>query len=231
MNRKRPVSPAGRPWSRAGVVLLALNAIQWIAAEAITASAWAEPPYSYATNYISDLGVPDCGSQFQGRDLCSPLHPLMNASFAVEGILFAIAVALLARSLSSGRRVAVTILAIAHGAGMVAVGLFHGSAEGPDFGLALHVAGAGIGILCANAIVMLAGLLRGLGLPTGYRVFSVAIGAAGLVGIALVGISPDTAGIFERSSVYSWLAWGLVTCAMALVHRAGRGRSPLGGRG
>ncbi|MGW6399494.1 helix-turn-helix domain-containing protein [Streptomyces sp. NPDC055134] len=36
-----------------------------MAAEAITAAAWTDPSYSYATNYISDLGVRECGTKFQ----------------------------------------------------------------------------------------------------------------------------------------------------------------------
>lgn len=111
------------PWSRVGAILLIVNAVQWVVAEAITAAAWVNPPYDYATNYISDLGVPDCGAQFQGRDLCSPLNPVMNTSFALEGVLFAVAIVLLARSLSTGRRRLVMSLAIAHGIGMVTVGL------------------------------------------------------------------------------------------------------------
>jgi hypothetical membrane protein len=154
-----------RSWLPWGAVILVVNAVQWVTAEAITAAAWTNPPYSYATNYISDLGVPDCGTQFQGRGLCSPAHALMNTSFALEGILFAVAVVLLARLTTGRTRRVITALAIAHGVGMVMVGLFHGSADGADYGLALHVTGAGIGILCANVIAIIAGSLRSLQLP------------------------------------------------------------------
>jgi len=227
MSTQRGAIAARNTWTRAGAVLLIVNAIQWIAAEAITASAWMEPTYSYATNYISDLGVPDCGTQFQGRDLCSPLNLVMNTSFALEGILFALAVIFLSRVLNAARRRLVIALALAHGAGMVAVGLFHGSAQGSGPGLALHVAGAGVGILCANTIAILAGSFRGLALPAPYRWFSVVIGTAGLVSIALVGMSATTAGIFERGSVYSWLSWSLVTGTMTLVHLLRSRRTPV----
>lgn len=200
-----------------------LNAVQWVVAEAITASAWTNPPYSYATNYISDLGVPDCGTEFQGRELCSPLNPLMNISFALEGILFAIGIVLLAQTLRPGLRRIVTILAIAHGLGMVIVGFFHGSANGPDIGLLLHVTGAGVGILSANVLAIIAGSLRRFGLPRAYRVFSIAIGIVGIVCIALVGVSASTAGVFERGSVYSWLLWSLVTGALLLAGKRHKG--------
>ena len=200
-----------RMWGLVAAIVLMVNTVQWVVAEAVTAAAWTDPPYSYAANYISDLGVSDCGTEFQGRDLCSPLHSLMNGSFIAEGVLFAIAVVLLARLLNGRTRRIVIALGLTHGAGMVLVGLFHGSADGPSAGLILHVAGAGIGILCANTLAIMAGSLRQIALPTAYRRFSVAVGVLGLISEALAGVSPDTAGAFERGGVYSWLLWGLVT--------------------
>ncbi|MEU2133209.1 hypothetical protein [Streptomyces sp. NPDC018352] len=50
------------------------NAVQWVVAEAIAAAARTDPPYSYATNHISDLGVPDRGTTSQDRVICSPDH-------------------------------------------------------------------------------------------------------------------------------------------------------------
>ncbi|MFE3068487.1 DUF998 domain-containing protein [Streptomyces sp. NPDC059247] len=217
---------ARRIWLSVGAAVLIVNAAQWVIAEAVTAGAWKNPAYSYATNYISDLGVPDCGTQFQGRELCSPRHVLMNTSFMVEGVLFAIGVVLLARLLSGRARRVVTALAVAHGVGMVAVGLFHGSPDGPSHGLALHIGGAGVGILCANTVAILAGALGSLRLPTAYRVFSVAVGALGIAGIALVGVSESTAGTFERSSVYSWLLWSVVTGTLLLARRVRRTSMP-----
>jgi hypothetical membrane protein len=195
----------------AGAFILIADAVQWLVAEALTASAWADPPYSYLRNYISDLGVPDCGTQFQGRNLCSPWHSLMNTSFILEGILFAVGVILLARLVPGRARTAVIALAAAHGVGMVLVGLFHGSAAGPDAGLIIHVSAAGVGILCANTVAILSGVLRGLPVPAAYRRFGVIVGALGLLSEALTGLSPSTAGLFERGGVYSWLLWSAVT--------------------
>lgn len=206
-----------KTWLRVGAVLLVLNAVQWVISEAVTAAAWTDPPYSYARNYISDLGVPDCGTEFQGRELCSPAHALMNASFMAEGILFAIGVVLLARLVTGRARRVVVALAIAHGVGMVLVGLFHGSPDGPSIGLVIHAGAAGIGILCANTVVIMAGALRGLGAPVAYRVFSITVGALGLLSVALVGVSESTAGVFERGSVYSWLLWSVVTGVLLLA--------------
>ncbi|MFD4559744.1 DUF998 domain-containing protein [Streptomyces sp. NPDC058469] len=210
-------------WVPLGAAVLVLNAVQWVASEAVAAAAWTSPPYSYATNYISDLGVPDCGTQYQGRTICSPDHALMNTSFIVQGILFAIGVVLLAATLRTGpaRRVVIA-LAGAHAVGFLLVGLFHGSPDGPGYSLGLHVAGASIGILCANAIAIIAGSLRSLQLPRAYRVFSIAVGALGLLSEAFVGASASTAGVFERGGVYSWLLWSVVTGVSVLVRQARR---------
>jgi len=210
-------------WLPLGAAVLVLNAVQWVVSEAVSAGAWTSPPYSYATNYISDLGVPDCGTKYQGRTICSPDHVLMNTSFIVQGILFAIGAILLAAALLTGRvRRVVIALAGAHAVGFLLVGLFHGSPDGPGYSLALHVAGASIAILCANTIVIMAGSLKSLQLPRAYRVFSVAVGALGLLSEAGVGVSTSTAGIFERGGVYSWLLWSAVTGVSLLVREARR---------
>jgi hypothetical membrane protein len=207
-----------------GAVVLVVNALQWVIAEAVTAAAWSDPPYSYARNYISDLGVPDCGTKFQGREICSPSHALMNTSFALQGILFAAGVLLLAGTLGEGRRRrVVSALAVAHGVGFVLVGLFHGSANGSSYSLVLHVVGASVGILCANTLAIMAGASRdlglSLGLPKPYRVFSVTVGVLGLLSELLVAVSTRTAGVFERGGVYSWLLWSTVTGVLVLVRQ------------
>lgn len=63
-----------------------LSVVQYFVAEAAVIQAWAGPePYSRATGYISDLGAVSCGV-YEDRDVCSPLHLLMNASFVVQGL-------------------------------------------------------------------------------------------------------------------------------------------------
>lgn len=212
-----------KKWLPLGAAVLVLNAVQWVVSEAVAAGAWTTPPYSYATNYISDLGVTDCGTKFQDRVICSPDHALMNTSFIVQGILFAAGVILLAVPLLTGRvRRVVIALAGAHAVGFLLIGLFHGSADGPGYSLGLHVGGASVAILCANTIVIMAGSLKSLQLPRAYRVFSVAVGVLGLLSEAGVGVSTSTAGIFERGGVYSWLLWSVVTGVSLLVRQARR---------
>ena len=211
-----------RGWLLVAGFVLVVNTVQWLVSEAVVAAAWTDPSYSYAANYISDLGVPDCGTEFQGRTICSPQHAWMNAAFMAEGLLFAIAVVLLSRLVEGRVRRIVVALGIAHGVGMVLVGLFHGSGGGLDAGLLIHGGGAAVGILCANTLAIMAGTLRGLGLPTTYRRFSLAAGILGLVSETLVGVSTATAGLFERGGVYSWLLWGAATGALLLVRNRHR---------
>lgn len=211
-----------RAWLITGSIVLVVNTVQWLVAEAVSARAWVNPPYSYASNYISDLGVPDCGAEFQGRDICSPKHTLMNATFMTQGVLFALGVIVLARLLSGRTRRIVTVLAALHAVGFVLVGLFHGSLDGPSAGLAIHVSGAGVGIIAANVIAIIAGTKHGFRLPSAYRIFSIAVGVLGIVSEGLVPVSEDTAGLFERGGVYSWLLWGLVTGVLLLVRELRR---------
>ncbi|GAA2131689.1 hypothetical protein GCM10009825_13420 [Arthrobacter humicola] len=66
--------------------LAKLSVLQYFVAESAVIGAWAgADPYSRRTGYISDLGASACGD-FSGRDVCSPAHVLMNASFVVQGL-------------------------------------------------------------------------------------------------------------------------------------------------
>ena len=57
--------------------------VQFFVAEQIARLGWTLP-YSFARNYISDLGATVCTSL-----VCSPRHALMNASFVLQGLLIA----------------------------------------------------------------------------------------------------------------------------------------------
>jgi hypothetical membrane protein len=63
-----------------------VSILQFFLAEAIVIAAWEGPrPYSRSLNYISDLGALHCGV-YGGRDVCSPLHLVMNLSFVLQGL-------------------------------------------------------------------------------------------------------------------------------------------------
>src|SRR5690606_34895385 len=55
------------------------------------------PPFSWATHNISDLGNVHCGvwDTTRPRYVCSPWHPLMNASFVLTALLLIVGFVLL----------------------------------------------------------------------------------------------------------------------------------------
>lgn len=210
-----------------GAVLLAVNAVVYLAAEAIAAAAWRDPVYSYSYNYISDLGVPDVES-FQGRVIDSPLHWVMNTGFVLHGVLFVIAVLLL-RHLFTGTatRRTIVVMGFLHGIGIALVGLFHGSQQAVEDGTsALHGVGALLAILAGNAAFIAAGIavLRRrvqAGATDPGRWLGGVFVALGVIGIAafaylLATAGSATDGIPERVAVYTVMA-GELLAAIALL--------------
>ncbi|WP_256335904.1 DUF998 domain-containing protein [Microbacterium sp. cf332] len=218
-----------RPIQSRSASLWLLAAAVYLAAEGVTALAF--PGYSYATNYISDLGVPDVGL-FQGRTMDSPLHVVMNVAFVAHGILFAAAAVLTARSdvWRAGVRRWFVGLALVHAVGIILVGLFPGSQTNASNGLIVfHVLGAAMAIIAGNAAVIVAGvtlLRRG---PRWLGTTSIALGVVGLVNLVMllvdsnstaVDLLPD--GVWERLAVYAILAWELLVGTVTLATRRGR---------
>jgi hypothetical membrane protein len=205
---------------RAAGVIWVLAGAAWFVGEAITASAF--PGYDYATNYISDLGIPDVGA-FQGRAIDSPLHAVMNVTFVAQGLLFAVAAVLAGLAVRGGRRRLFLGLAVAHAVGMTLVGIVHGSQASVDSGIAvLHVIGAALAIIAGNVGAIVAGLSARA--PRAYRVASVLLGAVGLVGLVMLEVDsmsstidllPD--GVWERSAVYAIIVWELLTGILLLA--------------
>src|ERR1700759_1857935 len=127
----QPAMSTRRVWA-GGIALLA-SAVIYFGCEAIAAAAWHHPPYRYAHNYISDPGVPGPPSVLMGRVIDSPLAMVMNVGgFIGHGVLFLLAVLLLAPlvtpRLAARWRVVALVLAVLHAAGIVMVGVVHGSA-------------------------------------------------------------------------------------------------------
>jgi hypothetical membrane protein len=224
--RHKTRTAAGAFWIAAAVV--------YLVAEAVTAAAF--PGYSYATNYISDLGVPEVGT-FQGRAIDSPLHAVMNVGFVASGLLFLAAAVIAVRASASGPRRTFIVLSVIYAVGISLVGLFHGSQESADNGLAaLHVGGAGMAIIGGNLAVITAGIgaRRSVG-GSFYTPVSVSLGVVGLVSLVMLQIdSGSTAvdlledGVWERLAVYTVTAWQLLTGAMLLARRSARERARRG---
>jgi hypothetical membrane protein len=230
------MSSPRRAFAAAGAVWIAA-AVVYLVAEVVTAAAF--PGYSYATNYISDLGVPEVGT-FQGRAIDSPRHRVMNAAFVVSGILYLVAAMIAVRASTSGPRKTFLVFAAVYAIGISLVGLFHGSQESADNGLAaLHVGGAGMAIIGGNLAVITAGVSARRSshrsLPASlYAPASVALGAIGLVSLLMLQIdSSSTAitlladGTWERLAVYPVTAWQLLTGVAAIVGSRSPGRARL----
>jgi hypothetical membrane protein len=215
-----------RPIQSKSAVLWILAAAIYLVAEAVSASAF--PGYSYATNYISDLGVPDVG-QFQGRTIDSPLHLVMNAAFVLHGVLFAGAAAFAVRAggWRRGARRWFLGAALVHAVGIILVGLFPGSQTNADNGLiSLHVLGAAMAIIAGNVAAIVAGRTALRESPRWLGSASVALGVIGLLGLVMLLVDSNSAaftlladGVWERIAVYTILAWELLVGVTALVLR------------
>jgi hypothetical membrane protein len=202
-----------------------LGPVIYLAAEAISAAAWKSPTYSYADNWISDLGSATAGV-FQGRELNSPLHDVMNSGFVVQGILFGIAAVLLSRTMSGRFRTFTAVTGVVTMIGYILVGTFHGSLQAQQNGtLALHFTGATLAILGGNVLALVLGLhwrktpeTRLIGLV------SIIVGAFGLVAVTALFLTFDSglpSGAIERGSVYTIVIWQLAVAVALLRNRAG----------
>lgn len=197
----------------------------YLLAEAIAATAF--PHYSYAMNYISDLGVPDV-EMLGERAIDSPLHLVMNIAFLAQGLLFAAAAINMARGSRVHLRGAVIASALAHALGMVLIAVVNGGQHNNELGLGwIHLLGAFFaffgGHLCAICIgisLLLSRCNRIVG------VTSIVIGLIGVLGIVMLQVDvravsgtllPD--GIWERIGMYAIVAWEIAFGIVLLNRR------------
>ncbi|GAA1589798.1 DUF998 domain-containing protein [Actinoplanes couchii] len=224
--------PRGR--ALAGSLLLLLNPAVYLIAEAVSAAAWRTPAYSYANNAISDLGVPSCGTLID-HPVCSPLYPVMNTAFLLQGAVIAVAAFLLAPLLASASARVYRIFAVITGVGLLLVGTFPGSPEAvADGTVAIHTAGAGMAIFGGN----IAAIIVGTALHRqGHRRLGSALIGFGIVGnisvIVMFAVVAATSGgvisgvaIAERISVYTIMAAQLAA-GIALLTRLRRTSVPI----
>jgi hypothetical membrane protein len=197
---------------------MVIAGLQLVVVEAIVASAWVSPPYSYATNYISDLGVSGCPTNYGGRVICSPLAGLMNGAFVLEGVLFLLG-ALVLVSAAGGRRDfrgfwrwVFLGLAALHGVGSVLIGMFPETSSS-----GLHVPGATLAIAGGDLAVLAAGLALRDGIVGRVAIAIGIIGIAGAVLLETSNIAPD--GVLERMGVYAVTAFDLLVGLWGLASR------------
>ena len=146
------------------------------------------PRYSYAHNYISDLGLTVRGTVYEGRAICSPLHGLMNGDFIVQGLLFPGAAVTIARSIPTATRLAFLAAAVLTGVGNALLGSFPENMPGQFSGtLSHHILGALLAVVCGNgAALMSASIFPGLDLPRMHRYASVVLPFTAAVSLAML---------------------------------------------
>ena len=203
--------------TRLGAVLWTL-CLQYFSVEALTASAWGGR-YSFRTNFISDLAAMRC----EPGGVCSPWHALMNASFAIQGVLM-IGGAVLLRPAFGGRAwasAALVFTAIA-GLGVIGVGL-----APEDFAPTAHFAAAGLNIVGANAAMICMGLALRAGGARAFSWLPLGVGALGLAAVAALLAKTDGGlgiGVVERVAADPFALWLALLGGLVL-----RGRLPISG--
>jgi hypothetical membrane protein len=212
---------AGAIWIASGIAYVTLEAI---------AAAGYVGGYSYAQNYISDLGV-TTPSVFEGRTIDSPRALVMNIGFYLQGALFLTGAALAVRAFPGLRGRLFVGCAATHAVGLLVVGTIHGGgAEAASGGIEWHMFGAGLAIVGGNAALLAgAALARKVGTPSWYWGISATLGVLGLLSVGMllvdrastaVNLLPE--GTWERGSVYTVTVWEIATgvCLLALARRA-----------
>jgi hypothetical membrane protein len=214
-----------------------LSVLQYFAAEAAVIGAWAGPQsYDRRTGYISDLGALHCGI-YEGRDVCSPLHLLMNGSFVVQGLGMLLGALLLGSGLLRvaarpgasvhPRRHRTTWLAAVWvrlftgtaGAGTILVGLVP-----EDAGSSWHYAGALMYFMAGAAGLVVLGTLWLNQTPLGW--FILVCGLASLAALVTGGLThmdvPEP-GTLERLMGYP-VTVGVAAAGLVIAQRVHRHR-------
>ncbi len=182
-----------------GAALWVVGVVGYLILEAAAAAAY-QPAYSYAQNYISDLGVR------------GPRTPLMHAAFCLQGTMFLLG-ALFIVGVPGDRRGRLFVgLVAANAVGNILVGTVHSGM--------VHIAGAALALAGGNAAI-LAGSALLAQRRRWYRYASTVIGSLGFLCLALLvaEIRPLPVGVWERGSAYSIFLWQLLTAAVLLLRR------------
>ncbi|MBT2535232.1 DUF998 domain-containing protein [Arthrobacter sp. ISL-69] len=211
-----------------------LSVLQYFVAETAVIAAWAGPqPYDRRTGYISDLGAVHCGL-YEGRDVCSPLHAVMNASFVVQGLGMLVGALLLSSALlcvaarpgvrlafGPGHRVpwfaalAAKVLTFTAGAGTIIVGLVPEDAGW----FAVHLTGALMYFIGGALALLLLGTLWLRQSPLGWFILACgAVSFGALVIGGVTGMEVPEPGTLERFMGYP-VTIGLATTGLVIAQR------------
>jgi hypothetical membrane protein len=195
----------------AGTVLWVVAAVGYLVLEALAAAGF-EPAYSYANNYVSDLGVTG-GELVHGQMIDSSRAYLMRAAFFLQGILFLLGALLIVRGPHSLRGRLFLGLVAANAVGNIVVGTMHSGK--------VHVVGAALAIVGGNAAILVGSALVGTaGAHRCYRGISKFLATLGILCLIMLMIGSVTKtvnvlpnGAWERGSIYSIIIWQLLTAA------------------
>ena len=185
--------------------LLYCSAIQYFLVQILVGIRFS-PHYSLTRNTISDLGNSSCGI-FNNRQICSPLHTLMNISFLTLGITMITGSLLLCQSFRKSRNAMVgfTFFALG-GAGTALVGIFPENTVS-----ALHGIGAALPFLIGNVGVVILGF--SLEVPKILRIYTVLTGSIALAALGVyasghyIGLGE---GGLERVVAYPQTIWIII---------------------
>ncbi|MBX9639880.1 MAG: DUF998 domain-containing protein [Mycobacteriaceae bacterium] len=181
-----------------GAVCWVVGVVGYLILEASAAVAYV-PAYSYAHNYISDLGK------------AGPRASLMHAAFCLQGSMFLLG-ALCIVGVPVNRRARLFVgLVAANAVGNILVGTVHS-------GL-LHLVGAVLALGGGNAAILAGSALSPR--RRSYRTTSTIIAALGFLCLALLVANSRAlpVGVWERGSAYSIFLWQLLTAAVLLTRR------------
>lgn len=205
-----------------GAALWVVAAVGYLVLEAVAAAGF-EPVYSYARNYISELGVTG-GELVHGRMTDSRHAFLMHTAFYLQGILFFLGALLIVGVPDRPRARIFLGLIAANAVGNIVIGTVHSGN--------VHLAGAALAIVGGNtAILTGSAVVAPIGGRRWYRSISKLVAALGLLCLVMLMINSATTqanllpnGAWERGSVYSITAWQLLTAACLLTMRRQPGR-------
>ncbi len=191
--------------TKRGAALWMAAALGYLILEAVTAAAF-HPTYSYPRNYISDLGL----------DVVSPRSYLMHAAFYLQGVLFFFGALLIVGRPENRRARVFLALTAVNLIGNIVIATVHSGA--------VHRVGAALAILGGNvAIAAGAPVITTVATRRWYRRTSSLAAIFGLLSLAMLIVNssismtdllPD--GMWERASVYSIIAWQLLTASCLL---------------
>ncbi|MDG4795249.1 DUF998 domain-containing protein [Micromonospora sp. WMMD1082] len=199
------------PAYRLGSYALLLAAPLFVAGNMVTALGWRQPPFSWRTHNISDLGNVTCGiwDTSRPRPVCSPWHPLMNGTMIATGILVVAGLLLAWSALGRGAAVrAGQLSALAGAAGYVLAGAYPA-----DVDENVHVLGALLVFVAGNVAMLLASLAGRSPVLGPARRLSLVLGLTGVAATALFLAQVDLGfgvGGMERVAVAPFLLWTVV---------------------